>query len=335
MKHLTNFSVYKYDVEQFDNIDSQLPDFLKNHSLDGLEVLIGYEQLDVIPRQFVTSVHLPFWVTWLEVWKGLANAAAKYFGTVEEDHVRYLCGGRTKENMIEVQAGFWREAARLGAAYAVIHACHVELEHAFTRKFPYSSSEVLTAFAQFLNATASQFPDGEPPVCIAIENLWWPGLTFTNHDETKAFTDQLKFTNWCFVLDTGHLLNTTYEPKDEKESIDFLLNKLNDFPVEVLDKMDVLHLSYSCTGEYQRQSIAQGLPEGYAKMSFTDRFKLAREHASAIDNHNPFSLPQVNDVIQLVNPKYLVHEFLGTIEKRTGKIKQQVGLAKSVKGQER
>jgi hypothetical protein len=184
----------------------------------------------------------------------------------------------------------------------------------------------LTSFAELLNSTAARFPSKEPPVAIAIENLWWPGLTFVDHTETQMFIEQLNFDNWCFVLDTGHLLNTNWKRKSEMESIHFLDENLKKFPEEIINKIDVLHLSYSNTGKYQAQSIAGGLPTDFASLSFGDKYILARDHASRIDQHLPFSSPEINQILDQINPRYIVHEFLGSLEKKRLSIQQQKGL---------
>ncbi|MCG8308464.1 MAG: TIM barrel protein [Cytophagales bacterium] len=326
MKHLTNFSVYEQDTNQFKDLLVELPQFLEESSLDGLELLIGYQHPHQIPPKLVTGVHLPFWVTWLDVWKQRTGALKRYFGDIDKAQIRYLCGGETPQKMIEALSSLWNDAARLNVAYAVIHACHVELEHAFTRKFNYSNHEVLSAFAELLNSAAAQFPAGEPPVTIAIENLWWPGLTFTDHRETRAFAEQLKFNNWCFVLDTGHLLNTNFELENEMDSIAYLKDRLDGFPDEIRYKIDVLHLSYSCSGAYQKQSIARGLPAGFHSLSLGDRYAMAREHASRIDRHESFSLRAISDLTDRIEPEFLVHEFLGPKRKREIYINQQRSL---------
>lgn len=326
MKHLTNFSIYKYDIDQFYDVKTELSQLLNDLSLDGLELLMGGHPIPDLPMNEIASVHLPFWVTWLDVWRGEPGAIDHYFPEVEESRIRYMCGGYTPTEMTETLAGFWNEAADINAAYAVMHACHVELEHAFTRKFSYANSEVLNAFSELLNETAKKFPAGEPPITIGIENLWWPGLTFQNADETLDFIDQLKFNNWCFVLDTGHFLNTNHELKDEGESFAFLYERLGKLPQAILDKIDVIHLSYSCTGAYQKQSISQGLTEGFSELSFSEKYILARDHAAKIDRHQPFSKHEIYEIVAMLQPQFLVHEFLGPIEKRKEEIKQQRGL---------
>ena len=326
MKHLTNLSKYSYDLEEFQDLDTDLQAFLMEFGLDGIELLIGYERTIDFPAETVESVHLPFWVTWLDIWKERPGAIEKYFGNIDDEHIKYMCGGADREQMIKVQAELWQEAARLNAAYMVIHACHMELEHAVTRNYSYSNAEVLHHFADFLNATAKTFASNEPPVKIGIENLWWPGLTFERDTETIDFIERLDFDNWCFVLDTGHLLNTNHDLKNENDSIDFLIKTINAFPAEIKSRIEVLHLSYSCSGSYQKQSILDGLPVDFREWKLGDKFKFARDHATKIDWHHPFSSTQVSKLIELIKPKFVVHEFLGKLPDRKEKLRRQLQL---------
>ncbi|MCT4644760.1 MAG: sugar phosphate isomerase/epimerase [Carboxylicivirga sp.] len=317
MKELINFSNYQYDSQQFTNIDKELPAFLKEHNLQGIELLIGYEEESIYPKELIHSVHLPFWVTWLDVWNEKDNAISRYFDGVDKSYLNYMCGGETSVEMTDNLAKLWINAKSYNADYAVMHACHVELEHAFDRRYTYSNMDVLKSVAALLNSTAKKFPAGEPPITLGLENLWWPGLTFLNHKETLAFMEMLEFDNWHFVLDTGHLFNATLKIESEARAIDFFDNWIHKLPQEIYNRIKTIHLSYSGSMRYQKETMLAGVPENFNKMRFSEKYTQARNNASNIDKHHPFSSNKIYDCLDQLNADTLVHEFLGSLTNKS------------------
>uniref|UniRef100_UPI00356412F4 hypothetical protein n=1 Tax=Labilibaculum sp. TaxID=2060723 RepID=UPI00356412F4 len=68
-QNLIDFSIHPSDLNRFSNQWEGLKDFIAEKKIEGIELLIGYDTPSGnIPMELVKSVHLPFWVTWLEVW---------------------------------------------------------------------------------------------------------------------------------------------------------------------------------------------------------------------------------------------------------------------------
>jgi hypothetical protein len=181
MRELINFSVHPGDIGCFDNDWSAVAAFAQAQGVDGLELLIGEAPPPVadIPPGLVTAVHLPFWISWLNTWQGRGPVLST------DEHAllaQRLYGGQCAADLVALLRQHWQHAALLHPDYMVFHVCHIELAHTFTRAYPSTDAEVCIAAADLLNATATTFPDGEPPVRVLLENLWWPGLTFTNPD---------------------------------------------------------------------------------------------------------------------------------------------------------
>jgi hypothetical protein len=209
MEQLINFSTYSLDTDRFDNDWSAIAAYTHNlGGIAGLELLIGYEPLPVIPAGLVWAVHLPFWITWLDVWRQGEVGLARYFPDVNRQWLQFYCGGPNAAAMIATQRQVWLAAASLNPAYAVFHVSHVEPADVFTRRYGYNDLEVVEATAELLNAVAATFSQGEPPVRLFFENLGWPGLTFTANEPAERLAECLKFDNWAFLLDTGHLMTT-------------------------------------------------------------------------------------------------------------------------------
>lgn len=310
-QNLIDFSVHPSDVNRFSNKWKGLQEYVSEKNIDGVELLIGYDYpSDEIPKDIVKSIHLPFWVTWLDVWRKGEEAAKYYFPDMPADHLQYCCGGNNASEMVATQKKLWEYAALFQPAHAVLHAAHVELEHAFTRDFTYKSTEVLASFAEMLNRTAQEFGNGEPPVTIAIENLWWPGLDFLFPAQADDFASRINFSNWNLILDTGHLMNTNPALRCEDEAVDFILDRISRLSKDIQDKMKSLHLNSSLSGEYQIKQVMNGLPSGWTDLNHSDKYSAARNHVLQIDQHLPFQTERVKEIIREVEPEIVVHEFI-------------------------
>jgi hypothetical protein len=321
-----DFSIHSSDLNRFSNQWEGLKDYLNEQKIEGIELLIGYDTPSKeIPINLVKSVHLPFWVTWLEVWRKGEEAAKAYFPNCSAVQLQSICGGRNSHEMIATQKKLWQYAAHFQARHAVVHAAHVELEHTFTRDFTYKSSEVLNSFAELLNQTAQQFGNGEPPVTLAIENLWWPGLDFLFPAEVDDFASRIEFSNWNFILDTGHLMNTNIALRCEDEAIDFVLNRISRLSKDARQKIQSLHLNLSLSGEYQSKQVRKGLPGDWHKMSSTKQYSSARNHVLKIDQHLPFQTERVKEIVSEIAPQLVVHEFITkSLEEYSQKLHQQL-----------
>lgn len=325
-QNLMDFSVHPSDLNRFENGWRGLEEYVTEKKIDGVELLLGYDSpSNEIPKSIVKSIHLPFWVTWLDVWRKGEDAAKYYFPDTPPENMQFCCGGKNAAEMIASQKKLWQYAAHFNPAHAVLHAAHVELEHAFTRDFTYKSTEVLAGFSEMLNRTAQEFGDGEPPVTLAIENLWWPGLDFLFPAEADDFASRLDFSNWNLLLDTGHLMNTNIALRCEDEAIDFVLDRISRLSKDIQAKIKSLHLNLSLSGEYQTKQVMTGLPMGWPDLSHSYKYSTARKHVLQIDQHLPFKSKRVKEIIQEVAPENVIHEFITKdIEEFSAKLEIQM-----------
>ncbi|MRT92657.1 sugar phosphate isomerase [Ancylomarina sp. 16SWW S1-10-2] len=325
--NLVDFSVYASDLERVEGAWKGLKKYIEQSDADGLELLIGYEPAsDEIPKELVKSIHLPFWITWLDVWRKGEKGLKAYFPPMPADHIQSCCGGSNQLEMIATQKMVWELAAVYNPKQAVMHAAHVELEHVFTRKFTYTDTEVLQSFSELLNRTAHEFSDGEPPCVIGIENLWWPGLNFLDSALTDDFAGFLNFDKWNFVLDTGHLMNTNPKLRCEDEAVDFVLEKLNQLSSDIRKRIQSIHLNLSLSGEYQLKQMRKGLPADWENLNHTEKYNSAKNHVLKIDQHLPFQTERVKEIVDFVQPHTIVHEFITpTMVKYDAYLKQQMG----------
>ncbi|MFP4440310.1 MAG: hypothetical protein ACLFVO_24000 [Chloroflexaceae bacterium] len=304
-RELINFSTHPGDTQRFNDDWSAIAAYVRAQGVDGLELLLGYEDPPDLPPGLIGAVHLPFWLTWLDIWYGRAQIPA-----ASAEFIYWVYGGRTADDLIATQRQVWQYAARLNPAYMVFHVSHIEPAHAFTRQYPYTATEVCRATADLLNAVAATFPHGEPPVQIALENLWWPGLTFTDSAVAELLAARLAFTNWTFLLDTGHLMNTNPDLDDETEAIAYVLAMIAQLSPAVRARIECVHLNLSLSGAYQRAALRQGLPDDFATLDVPAQYSCARLHAAQIDRHDAFTHPDCGAILDALCPRFVTHEFL-------------------------
>lgn len=110
-RELINFSTHSGDTARFNHDWSAVAAYVTALGLDGLELLLGYEAPPALPPGLVQAVHLPFWLTWLDIWRGQVAIA-----TGSDEFIRWTYGGRTADELIAGQQQVWQHAAWLNPA---------------------------------------------------------------------------------------------------------------------------------------------------------------------------------------------------------------------------
>jgi hypothetical protein len=306
IKELINFSLHESDLSRFGNDWNNLYSFLHSHGLDGIELFVDHSPLPDIPSGIVEGVHLPYWMGRHRAW-----IDEKAFNEdMDENEKFFLFGGNDHKDVIRNFRNSLENATSIKANYGVFHVAYVELDHVFTRNFGVSDIEVMNSSSDFLNESVSQFPNGEPPVRLYFENLWWPGLNLLDTVSTMHFIESLEFDNWAFMLDTGHLMNAIMNCTDEKCAIDSVIEVLARYPEDFIKKIEGIHFHCSLSGDYQMEVARNGLPEGFYELPFHERLVNVMEHVSKIDQHMPFTLEECRKIVDFVKPRFLTHEFV-------------------------
>jgi len=306
VQELMNFSVYEEDLKRFNHDWEEVRTFSRQEGIDGIELLIGSDNAPLnIPDNLVKSVHLPGWFGWIRTWNDPHTVPAD----CDPFELSYYYGAATPQGLIHTFQTNIERAAKLKAAYGVLHVSHVELEEVYTRNFRYQSKEVLSAAASFVNAACAHYRNGEPPITLAFENLWWPGLTFRSEEEIQYFTGLLNFDNWMFVLDTGHLMNGL-NVRNEQEGIQHVISALELLSDETIERIRAVHMQCSTSGLYQQVHLNCSPPPSFPTMSYGEKMVELMQHIPRIDEHLPYSDSSCREILDLVKPEYLVHEFI-------------------------
>ncbi|HDQ07258.1 MAG TPA: hypothetical protein ENN44_00500, partial [Methanoculleus sp.] len=334
---LINLAVYPWDRARFGGTWDDVAAFCAAHRCAGIEMYTGYEPAHAdIPTGLVKGVHLPFHSAWPE----MMAAAREGEGLASPDQGRKPGAGTTPHDTpvaagpdpldpsffphtthASLQAALrcqLERAADLGAAYAVCHVGYYRPEEMFTRTYAMGDGAVLGRAAAFLNELAGAFPGGEPPVPLMFENLWYPGLTYTDPDAILAFMDLLAFERYGFVLDTGHLMNKVATSDDEDDCIDAVCKTIRALPAAILDKIEVVHLHWSGSHSLRQEHLRRGVPNGFAAMARHDQEALAFQYAVLTDQHRPFTSPQCREIVAAARPDWVVHEFVVTTAEEHG-----------------
>ncbi|MBP2133179.1 hypothetical protein J2128_001100 [Methanomicrobium sp. W14] len=302
-KELMNFSIYDFDLDKFGGSFEEVRELIGILGLDGIELLVNFDEVPQrVPKDLVKAVHLPSFMGWVRVWNDENFVIPKEIG---EESVEYFYGGRNRDEIVSNLCKCLCNSSCLNPAYGVFHASFTEVESAFAEKQPFSDREVLSATAELLNETASNFPGGEPPFDIYIENLWYPGLTFLNSDLALEFMDMLKFKRWKFILDTGHMMNSTKECYSENQAVEVILRRLEELDPEVVKRIDAMHLQLSTSGKFQESFRG---PDNYSELDYDDKFVHIMNYLGKVDEHRPFSTEGCRRIAEFISPSFITHE---------------------------
>ncbi|MDE4908579.1 TIM barrel protein [Methanogenium marinum] len=313
---LISLPVYPWGRSIFGGGWENVAEFCRKEGLNGVEVYTGYEEVSPkeLPEELVKSVHLPFHSGWLEMLEeNEQNTRDKIKSGKKPGHnvtrfqtPFFACS--THQDFIAALRLQLERAACIRADYAVYHIGYYHTAEMFTQTYARDDGEVLERSADFLNELVSAFPSGEPPVRLQFENLWYPGLTYTDPDAILSFMDLLEFSNYGLLLDTGHLMNRITTSDAEADCITAVCECIETLPPEIINKIDVLHLHWSGSYSLRQERIRRGIPNGFHSMQRHEQEAFAFQHAILTDQHRPLSLPEAQAMVEMIAPSVVVHE---------------------------
>ena len=292
MLELTNLSNADCDVEKvLENDAGIIPAIVREHGLDGIEFMIcGPWDRVMHPPQYIKGVHLLFWPCWLDFWRGNRAVLLSEFGS--EENIRAYYGSLDVGDWVEAWKRNLRQAARCHPHYVVFHVAHNRTSEMYTREFSASDEDVIRA--------TSELPQG----CrLLFENLWWRGLTFRQPHLAAMLLEQVDYPNTGFMLDTGHLMNTNFNLRNETDGAAYVqkiyreLGALGQYVYGV-------HLHQSISGSYTREMMRLHAGE-HRPLTWGE----AMDYVMHVDLHQPFRTDAALRILDAVQPEYLVHEF--------------------------
>ena len=262
--------------------------------LDGTELFLPTSYHEDLAEHTV-GIHLPYLPHWVALWNGDEARLLKQFDS-REARSTYFGGANDRDEWTERVRGSIRRALCYKPEYLVWHVAEADRDEIYTRNFYYTNEDVLTATAELFHSVDDIIPKDLP---VLFENLWWPGLTLTDRDETERFFHMIDRDSAGIMLDTGHLMNTNTALRTEKEAADYILRTIDDLG-DIAMRIRGMHLQRSLSGDYVRRALKKR-PRDLA-------IETELAHISAIDEHKPFQTEAVRSVIERVRPDHLVHE---------------------------
>ncbi|WFD10184.1 TIM barrel protein [Tepidibacter hydrothermalis] len=317
MEKIINISTFKEDLDRFEQNSKNMELFLRKNKLDGFELLQYNEWKEsMIPASMVKGVHMRHYPTWIDFWRGNHEKLINQFKN--QDNIYKYYNAKTRDDMVAKYKIDIENAAKTGAKYLVFHVSHVELKHCFNYKFTYTDSEVLDCAIELLNEIFEGYKGG---LTLLLENLWWPGLTLKDSKVMEKLMTDIKYPNKGFMMDTAHLMNTNYYLKNENEAVKYILRTIENLG-SLKDHIQGIHLNSSLSGSYVIDQLQKNSHKDFS-VDFND-FKKIFYHIRNIDQHKPFLDKGISKVIDLIEPKYLVYEFITkSLEEMNDYISQQ------------
>ena len=288
-----------WDLERFASRD-ELLQLLQG--FDGVELnYISADERDLLPRERVLGFHMSYFPCWLPLWRGDETALLREFGSWSM--VEQVFGGRDREAILRRFRRDLALARAYGVEYAVFHISECTIEETFTGSYARRDEEVIEAAAELINLLLRE-EDGS--IAFLMENLWQPGLRFTNPAMTRKLLDAVDYENKGIMLDTGHLLHTNEDLQTQEEGLAYI-HSLLDAHGDLCRHIRGVHLNQSLTGAYCRR-VRQELP--VMEADYEKRQGQMFWHAFAVDQHKPFACPGVRELLQRIAPEYVTFEFI-------------------------
>lgn len=303
-QHLVNVTAYDFDIQRLGGVEG-IQGLIAGQELDGVEMLTGHFPSPRGLNPLVKGVHLPYAVDWYSGWMGEHELDG-----MEEEQVRFLCFGRDRDAMVRTLTSMIRHASPLEPTYGVLHGGSPNINRVFSQDNGRSDHEVLEALAELLNSAIAELPGGEPPFTIALENLWWPGLRLMAPWELHLLDRRLEFDDWGVCLDTGHLMNTLRDCRQEADAVESLLRVLDGLGGDVMDRICAMHLHMSLSADYQLETMAVGESQEYREADLDRKLEMAYPHFGRMDWHSPFTIDACAQLVETVAPGFVTHEFI-------------------------
>ncbi len=246
----------------------------------------------------------------MDFWRQDKKALKRKYLSDEEISTAYR--GTQPEDLLRHFREDLALARRLKAPYLVFHVSDVSIEEGYTYRWLHSDREVLDASIELINALLK---DAEPTFDFLVENQWWPGFTFTEPEKTEYLLSRIQYPRTGILLDTGHLMNTNWRLRSQKQGIRYILDMIEKHG-ELSDHIRGLHFHQSLSGDYCRKNVG-ALPEGFPR-GWLQEFARSYPHIQQIDRHRPWTVGECVRILDRVQPEYLTHELSDSV--RGGKL---------------
>lgn len=299
MKTQFNITSMKWDLERY----ASREDFAAAlQGFDGVELMdYGDDISAIIPEEKVIGVHMLCPYHWLDFWNGDLERCIREYGTLERVYQTF--GGTDRQALVNAFLRDWNRACAHQAEYAVYHISDVTCMECLTGEYAHTDEEVIDAVCELINRALPATAEGP---WLLLENLWYPGLTFTRSEMTRRLLEGIHYPKTGFMLDTGHLMHTNLELNSQEEAVAYIHRCLDQHGA-LCEHIRGIHLNQSLTGAY-RKLLMQNPPE--LSEDYNKRMGEIYTCVFQMDQHKPFTCAGVRELIQRIHPDYLTYEFI-------------------------
>ena len=296
MRHIMNITTSSEDLDRFQS-RQDLEHFFREHKLDGLEVLqAGTDTRQLIDPEHAIGVHLRYDAGWMDFWLGDEKRLMIEYGDPAEWERCF--GGSGRDALISAYQKNLDFAATMNPEYLVFHVSDCSTIESMRREYHYTDEQVADAAIELLNSLEIH---GQP--WLLLENLWYPGLTMLRPEIWQRLKAGIRYPKVGVMLDVGHLLHTDMALRTEDDAVDYIHRVLDRY--EDLSIIKGIHLHQSLTGHYAAELQNNWQP---AEGDYTTRLWEVLGHIFRIDTHKPFRSPRIREILDRVQPEYLVWE---------------------------
>lgn len=300
MKTVMNFTTCYEDTNRYQDRDN-LKAYLRQFSLDGLEVMeAGPDERQIIDPKDAIGVHLKYFPGWMDFWTGDEARLMIEYGDWEACEKHY--GGRDRSALVEAYRKNLRFANTMQPEYMVLHVSDCSMIESMRRVYHYTDAQVVDATADLMNQVTDVL-DAEP--WLLYENLWYPGLNMLDPAMVQRLFEKTNYPKCGVMLDTGHIMHTNPDLRTPDEAVDHIHRVLDRY--ENLDFIKGIHLSQSLTGAHAKDLMQNWKPvEG----DYQTRIWEVMGHIFEVDTHKPFVTHRVRELLERIQPEYLVLELI-------------------------
>lgn len=316
--HLINLPLDDEIIKEYGGILG-LEKILQETNCDSIEWIWGGRGVKTkLPQNLTQGYHLTFYSDWLDFYNNDKEKLIQKFGNMNV--VKDMYGSTKSDILLENFISDFKRAISLNAKYVVFHISDVSIEEGYTYEYSHTDEEVIDVCAYIINQILKST---DTDIYFLVENLWWAGFRFTDISKTERLLSKIDYKNKGIMLDTGHLLNTNIDIVDEKMGIEYIKEMLM-LHKDFLPYIKGLHLNKSLSGKYVKEALKKSLkPIG---KDYFEKFMNSYSHILQIDEHKPFTDSKVNEIINIVNPEFIVHELSGNLDKKIQAVKSQRSL---------
>ena len=313
MKEMFNFCpIHGYDVE-LEQRQQTLEQFAQEVGVNGVELLAYGTTAATDASKYKAStigVHLRYWTFWVDFWRNNQPKVAVQFPQTS-DIVTYYGADNTADWLKVIRKNII-SGLSYQPQYVVWHVSEASNIEAFTLKFGHSDLEVIDATIEVVNEVLEALPKN---ILLLFENLWWPGLRLDQPRLVERLLSGIKRDKVGLMLDTGHLANTNSALVTERDLVEYEKSIVRNLG-SLKQYIRGMHLNSSLSGAYLN-TFPRSLPE---KMTLGNIY----ENIVNIDRHQPFTDSSIRELVNLVEPDYLVHElYYDNFADLKGKLRQQ------------